>query len=109
MLKFLLAALMAVSPVLGQTSPARQEQAEYCSRIAADGHAAAQARQELKMPAQEFQERVMIYIMNLIVAGAPDAFVADVAEALEFGWNTKASPEMAGKVIMDRCMSKWSV
>ena len=94
---------------LAQASPALEEKREFCQLVGGNAAAAAEARQKLNMPVDEFQARALQYYMNLLSNGVPEDQAEALMEGVLNGWNSPVSPELAGLKEFEKCMTKENI
>lgn len=96
--------------LFANASPALQEKREFCQVVGGNAVAGAQARQQLNMPADEFQARALEYYMNLLMQQEMGVFtekqVEMLIEAVLNGWNSPVGPEAIGQKEFESCMNK---
>lgn len=90
--KVIIAACAALLLTSVQASPAQQEKLEFCKSVAANYVAGTDAK-KLKMPADELESRLVMFVMGLIQAGMPDPLIKLHVQAIVDGYVGKASAE----------------
>lgn len=91
--KLLLSAVLTASLLTGaQASPAQQEHREFCEQVANNYKAGADAK-KLKMPVEELESRLLMFIMGLLQAGMPEPLIKLHVTAIVDGYHGKSSAE----------------
>jgi hypothetical protein len=110
MLRKLLLSVLLTIPVIGLASPHQEERRQFCELAAKNANAAAQARQVLKMPVEDFEQRALMYFASLIQSGEfTDDQINVLMEAILDGWNSGKSPEEAAQQAFQSCLARESI
>jgi hypothetical protein len=91
-MKVFLISLMLFFAASVSASPHQQEKLEFCKSVAGN-YKAGQDAKKLKMPQDELESRLVMFVMGLIQAGMPEPLIKMHVQAIVDGYVGKASAE----------------